>query len=115
MERQIITIDTEKCTACGLCVPDCPEGALQIIEGKARLVGDLFCDGLGACLGRCPEGAIRVETREAADYDESAVMANIAPQGTAVIKAHLDHLRSHGADSFYREAGQFLEHVVACL
>lgn len=56
MKRKIIDIDQEKCTGCGLCIPDCPEGALQIIDGKARLVSDLFCDGLGACIGTCPEG-----------------------------------------------------------
>jgi NAD-dependent dihydropyrimidine dehydrogenase PreA subunit len=108
MERQIITINEDKCTGCGLCVPDCPEGALQIIDGKARLIGDLYCDGLGACLGRCPEGAIEIETREAEDYDEFAVMANVEKQGPNVIKAHLHHLHSHGADTFYRQACQYL-------
>jgi len=58
MKRQIITIDEELCTGCGNCVTGCHEGALQIIEGKARLVSDLFCDGLGACIGTCPVSAI---------------------------------------------------------
>ncbi|HHE31645.1 MAG TPA: 4Fe-4S dicluster domain-containing protein, partial [Chlorobaculum parvum] len=57
MKRQIITIDETKCTGCGDCIPACPEGALQVIDGKARLVSDLFCDGLGACIGHCPTGA----------------------------------------------------------
>jgi len=92
MKRKIIDIDEEKCTGCGLCIPDCPEGALQIIDGKARLVSDLFCDGLGACIGTCPEGAICVVEREAGPYDERAVMAKIVPQGEAVIRAHLEHL-----------------------
>ncbi|MBT3271679.1 MAG: 4Fe-4S binding protein, partial [Spirochaetales bacterium] len=70
MVREIINIDEEKCNGCGLCIPNCPEGALQIIDDKARLVSDLFCDGLGACLGHCPEGAIKVEKREAEPYDE---------------------------------------------
>jgi len=61
MKRSIITIDEAKCTGCGLCIPGCPEGAIQIIDGKARLVSDLMCDGLGACLGTCPEDAITVE------------------------------------------------------
>jgi len=77
MKRDIIKIDEDRCTGCGLCIPNCPEGALQIIDGKARLVSDLACDGLGACIGHCPEGAITVETREAAPYDERQVMANI--------------------------------------
>ncbi|MCX5687252.1 MAG: 4Fe-4S binding protein, partial [Candidatus Omnitrophica bacterium] len=57
-KREIVNIDEGKCTGCGLCVPNCAEGALQIINGKAKLVKDIYCDGLGACLGHCPEGAI---------------------------------------------------------
>jgi NAD-dependent dihydropyrimidine dehydrogenase PreA subunit len=113
MKRKIITIDEERCTGCGLCIPDCPEGALQIIEGKARLVSDLFCDGLGACIGTCPEGAIRVIEREAGAYDETAVMETIAPQGAAVITAHLEHLNSHGQIPLYNEAIEYLiEHTI---
>ncbi len=108
MKRQIITIDEEKCTGCGLCIPNCPEGALQIIDGKARLVSDLFCDGLGACIGHCPEGAIATESREAASYDESVVMENIARGGPNVVRAHLAHLRDHGQDEYFREALAFL-------
>lgn len=104
VKRNIITIDEEKCTGCGQCIPDCPEGALQIIDGKARLVSDLFCDGLGACIGTCPEGAIHVIEREAEPYDERAVMVKIIPQGAAVIKAHLEHLLNHGERGLYNEA-----------
>lgn len=108
MKRQIITINETKCNGCGLCVPDCPEGALQVIDGKARLVGDLLCDGLGACLGRCPEGAISIEEREAEPYNEFAVMENIAAQGKGTVIAHLKHLHNHGQDTFYRQALEYL-------
>jgi Pyruvate/2-oxoacid:ferredoxin oxidoreductase delta subunit len=68
--RKIVRIDEDRCTGCGLCIPNCAEGALRIIEGKARLVSDRFCDGLGACLGHCPEDAIQVIEREAEEFDE---------------------------------------------
>ncbi len=108
MKRKIINIDEKKCTGCGQCIPDCPEGALQLIDGKARLISDIFCDGLGACIGTCPEEAISVIEREAVPYDEKTVMENIAKQGDSVIKAHLEHLAAHGQTAFYNQAIEYL-------
>jgi Pyruvate/2-oxoacid:ferredoxin oxidoreductase delta subunit len=109
MKRKIINIDREKCNGCGLCIPNCPEGAIQMIDGKARLISDLFCDGLGACLGHCPEGAIVIEEREAEPYDERRVMENIVKQGPNTIKAHLHHLKEHNETVYHKEALAFLK------
>ena len=108
-KRKIIKIDQEKCTGCGECIPNCPEGALQIIDEKARLISDLFCDGLGACIGHCPEGAITIEERDAEPYDENKVMKNIVKQGPNTIAAHLKHLKEHGANEYYEQAVTFLK------
>lgn len=109
MKRQIITIDETRCTGCGDCIPGCPEGALQVIDGKARLVSDLFCDGLGACIGNCPTGAMKIETREAEPYDEKRVMhESIAKGGSNVIAAHLHHLIDHGQSDFVQQALEYL-------
>jgi NAD-dependent dihydropyrimidine dehydrogenase PreA subunit len=108
MERQIIRIDEAKCDGCGLCCQGCPEGALQLIDGKARLVSEITCDGLGACIGECPQGAITVETRAALPYDERAALQQILPQGMGTLRAHLKHLYDHGQTTFLDQALTYL-------
>lgn len=97
--RQIIKIDEERCNGCGACVLACAEGALQIIDGKARLVSETYCDGLGACLGECPQGAISIETREADAFDEAAAADNAAKVAGAVHAHSRDH-SVHSHDGF---------------
>lgn len=104
MIREIVKIDEELCNGCGVCIPNCHEGALQIIDGKARLVSELMCDGLGACIGHCPEGAITIEKREAVEYDEVAVIAQMIESGKATVFAHLKHLQDHGEIGFLNQA-----------
>ncbi len=79
--REMVNIDEEKCDGCGFCVPSCAEGAIQIIDGKAKLLADNLCDGLGACLGDCPQGAITIEKRDAAEFDEDAVEVRLKDLG----------------------------------
>lgn len=106
--RTLITIDQDTCDGCGACVVGCPEGALKIIDGKARLVGESLCDGLGACIGKCPKGAITTVRREADEYDEIKVIREILPQGPALLQAHLEHLDHHGQDLYLRKAVEYL-------
>jgi len=89
--RTMVHIDEDKCDGCGLCVPDCAEGALQIVDGKAKLVSDIYCDGLGACLGSCPQDAITMVDREAEDFDETAVNERLQELGRDPLPHGHDH------------------------
>ncbi len=80
-KRQMVVIDEDLCTGCGECIPNCAEGALEIVDGKVRVVEEVLCDGLGACLGHCPEGALTVEEREAPEFDEEAVARRLEELG----------------------------------
>jgi ferredoxin len=109
MKRTIIKIDEEKCNGCGLCVSGCHEGALQLIDGKARMISELYCDGLGACIGDCPVGAIELEEREAEPYNEEAVMERISKKGQKTVLAHLKHLKDHGETEFFNQGVDYLK------
>jgi len=109
MIREIVKIDEDLCDGCGLCIPNCHEGALQVIDGKARLVSELMCDGLGACLGHCPQGAIEIEKREAEEYDEVTVIKQMIPKGENLMIAHLKHLKDHNETGYLQEAINYLK------
>jgi len=108
MVRDILKIDEDKCDGCGLCVPNCHEGAIQVIDGKLRMVSELMCDGLGACIGHCPTDAITIEKREAAPYDEVLVMKEMTPKGKNVVIAHLKHLKEHNEHEYLKQGVNYM-------
>jgi NAD-dependent dihydropyrimidine dehydrogenase PreA subunit len=108
MKREIISIDEYKCDGCGNCIPNCHEGALQIIDGRAVLISDLMCDGLGACIGHCPQDALTIEEREAFPYDEITVMKDMVQKGKNVVTAHMKHLKEHQEHAFLKQGVEYL-------
>lgn len=108
MKRKVIQIIEEKCTGCGECISSCAEGALQIVDGKARLISDVLCDGLGACIGTCPEGAIEIIEREAEPYNENQVMDNMVSFGKNTVIAHMKHLKEHDMHEYLKQAVTYL-------
>ena len=108
MKRDIIKIDEDLCDGCGLCIPNCHEGALRVIDGKARLISELMCDGLGACIGHCPNDAITIENREAEKYDEIAVMEEMVKNGPNTVIAHLTHLKDHNETGYLKQGVEYL-------
>ncbi|MDI6767123.1 MAG: 4Fe-4S binding protein [Bacteroidota bacterium] len=95
VKRKIIKIDESLCDGCALCIPSCPEGALQIIDGKAKLVKESFCDGLGACLGDCPQGALTIVEAETDQYDEHGVIEHIKTNTPEKLHTHIEHMNQH--------------------
>jgi Pyruvate/2-oxoacid:ferredoxin oxidoreductase delta subunit len=87
--REIIEIDEEKCTGCGDCIMACDEGALEIVDGKAKVVNDVYCDGLGACIADCPEDALKIVVRDAVEYDEEKAEERLKSLGRPSLKSHV--------------------------
>ncbi|MDP2209592.1 MAG: 4Fe-4S binding protein [Bacteroidota bacterium] len=96
VKRKIIKIDESLCDGCALCIPSCPEGALQIVNGKAKLVKESFCDGLGACLGDCPQNALTVVEEFTEEYDNVSVNEHIKLNAPDKLQTHIDHMAQHG-------------------
>ena len=104
MVREVVKIDEELCNGCGLCVPGCHEGALQIIDGKARLISDLMCDGLGACLGHCPAGChYALKNVRLKRIMKAKVMEIMVGKGKNTVIAHLKHLKDHHETDYLKK------------
>jgi NAD-dependent dihydropyrimidine dehydrogenase PreA subunit len=118
MKRQMVRIDEELCNGCGLCVTPCAEGAIQIIDSKARVIREELCDGAGFCLAVCPTGALTIEEREAVPFDEHAAEAEMSTRGQTYIKQTC-HVCGTGEDSRVllpcRKAGASLWVCTRCL
>jgi Pyruvate/2-oxoacid:ferredoxin oxidoreductase delta subunit len=112
--RTVVQIDEDKCDGCGLCVPGCAEGALQIVDGKAKLVSDIYCDGLGACLGECPQGAITLVEREAEEFDEKAVKQRLKEMDRKPIAHDHEYDHGHGHSAEAAKAGKEKVEDLAC-
>jgi NAD-dependent dihydropyrimidine dehydrogenase PreA subunit len=110
VKRNIVKIDEELCDGCGLCVPSCSEGAIRIVNGKARLVSEIYCDGLGDCLGECPQGAITIEERPAEEFDAAAVEEHLEGLG----HEGSPHGHDHGADETHAAAHGHDGHPFSC-
>ena len=109
MRRRIIVVDKQRCTGCGLCMPDCPAGSLEVEDGRSHLVDERLCDGGGACVGACPKEAIGVVECEARAFDQAQLMERVASRGEGAVRFYLGHLRARGEAGLLRQAIGFLE------
>ncbi|MGE5372905.1 MAG: ATP-binding protein [Solirubrobacterales bacterium] len=116
--RTIIKIDEDLCNGCGACISPCAEGALTLVEGKARVIGEALCDGAGFCLGVCPTGALSLETREAEAFSEHAVRIHQAEHAKKYIPQHCSFCKTSEEDSYLlpvKHRGEALWTCTRCL